>query len=583
MKKRKGFFKEIQKAERPYEFWMEENEEWRGDRSDAASVKDFLRRFTVIRPQNTVNDPDCEARLSYYEEQGEYDLIYCDDDVVRDGIRTDPFFRPEYGPETFPAYSSIPCLYAVRNEILDEYGDDFLRHIRKDRILHIPEVLCHFVKTRPVIKNEYEESLKTEYEAPVSVVILSKDHPEMLKKCVESILNSDPPKGTEIIVIDNGSSAENKKLYRKLQKERGFDYYSKTCEFNFSKLCNLGAQRGTGEFLLFLNDDIEVSGVGRHFIQRLEGQAIKEHAGAVGMKLLYPESRCIQHCGITLQRSGPSHKLCGFLDENEYYFGYNRKTVNVTAVTGACLCVRRSLFDRVNGFDENLPLAYNDVDLCLRFMNRGFFNICINDIYLYHCESATRKNDLDDREAYRKLKEYRDYFAGRHRQFVEKRDPFLNINITDTRADFGIDVMQDWEESGVQIEAERITQEPVYVKKGLICNADGMEYRLSDAYLNEDYFEAFGWIFFKRKKIRDYTPAVIVSRGDRRVLFNAARTFRDDVEKTFPGKENACMSGFHTRISRRALEIEGFSGHMKVTPVLRDKKGRIYTGELENG
>ncbi len=576
--KRKGFTEEIKKAERPYEYWLERNEPWRGEKADGRMVKDFLERFELLRPAGTVNDPDCLARFSCYEEQGEYDIIYCDDDVVKDGVRTDPFFRPEYSPETFKAFSDLPGLIAVRKEFLDKYGEDFARYVEPGRALHIPEVLCHFVKERPVGISEENDSEESG-NARVSIVILSKDHPGMLRRCVESILASDPPEGTEIITVDNGSDAESKKLYKTLQKERKIVYIYNPEDFNFSRLCNMGAQKATGEFLLFLNDDIEVPVLGKHFIQRLVGQAGKKHAGAVGMKLLYPESRCIQHCGIFMQKSGPSHKLCGCPDENEYYFGWNRKIVNVTAVTGACLCLRKELFERLGGFDEKLPLAYNDVDLCIRLMNRGFINICINDMYLYHLESASRRDDLKDREAFSKLKEYRDYFAGRHREFIAKKDPYLNLNITDTRADFGVDVSQDWEESGVRLETTIPEREPVYVKKGLFCNTDRMTYRLNDEYLNEDFFEASGWIFFKRKKIEDFKPAILISSDGKSVLFEATRTFRKDVEDVYPRKRNACMSGFHTRVSRKVLELEGFSGHLQATPVLIDRKGRIFTCE----
>ncbi len=584
MRRGKRFFTQIQKAERPYEYWVEHCEEWRGEKEDRIAVKDFLKVYEMIRPEGTVGDPDCLQRFALQAEQGDYDLIYCDDDVVKNGVRTDPFFRPEYGPETYESYRYIPGLVAVKREILDEYGKDFAEHVRPERMLHIPEVLCHFVKERPADGYaEESDEYARESNDTVSIIILSKDHPELLSRCVDSILSSDPPKGTEIITVDNGSNLENRKLYRDLQRENKIGYFHKPCEFNFSALCNLGAGMAKGQFLIFLNDDVQIPKVSKHFIQRLLAQAKKEHAGAVGMKLLYPESRDIQHCGICLQKSGPSHILCGLPDEREYYFGFNRKTVNVTAVTGACLCIRKSLFDRVRGFDENLPLAYNDVDLCIRLMNRGFVNICINGMYLYHYESATRKKDTLDRAAYEKLKGYREYFAGRHREFIVKKDPFVNPNLTDTRADMSINIEQDWEKSGVEIESGIPEGKIVYVKKGLLCHSDSSVYRISDAYLNEDFFEASGWIFFKRKKIAAYEPAILVSSGEKKVLFDAVRTFRKDVEEVFRRKKDACMSGFYTRVSRKILELEGFSGHMDVTPVLKDKKGRIYICGQRNG
>lgn len=584
MRRGKQFFTQIQKAERPYEYWIAHNEEWRGEKEDPSAIKGFLSRFEMKRVRNTVGDPDCLQRFALYAEQGDYDLIYCDDDVVKNGVRTDPFFRPRYSPETYESYRHIPGLCAVRKEIAAEYGEDFHRHISPDRVLHIPEVLCHFVKERPA--DGYEASDidgKQELEDTVSLIILSKDHPDLLQRCVASVLSSDPPKNTEIITVDNGSSPENRKLYRKLQKEYGIRYVQETRQFNFSALCNLGAGMAKGAYLIFLNDDVEIPRVSKHFIQRLLGQAKKDHAGAVGMKLLYPESRNIQHCGIFLQKSGPSHVLCGLPDEEEHYFGFNRKTVNVTAVTGACLCIRKTLFDRVRGFDENLPLAYNDVDLCIRLMNRGFMNICINGMYLYHYESATRKKDTHDRNAYEKLKGYREYFAGRHREFIAEKDPFLNPNLTDKRGDMSIDVDQDWEKSGVEIESERTEGRIVRVKKGILLNSDTTAYRICDAYLNEDFFEASGWIFFVRKRIEAYRPAILVSSGEKCVLFDAVRTFRKDVEEVFGKKKNACMSGFYTRVSRKVLELEGFSGHMDVTPALLDKKGRIYICDHGNG
>ncbi len=579
MKKRRGFKREIKIAERPYEYWLETSEDWRGEKHDRNREKAFLEHFEILRPENSVNDPDMIDRFSLYEEGGEYDVIYCDDDEVRDGIRIRPFFRPEYGPETFAAFRQYPCLYAVRKEFYDKWGDSWEKHIKPDRILHIPEVLCHFVKERPLLTGEEAEQKKPEADdEEVSIIILSKDHPELLERCVTSIYESDPPEETHIIVVDNGSSSENRKKYRRLQRENKIDYVTKTSEFNYSALNNYGEKRAFGRYLIFMNDDIEVPPEqGRHFIQRLAGQASKEYAGAVGIKLLYPGSRDIQHCGITMQLSGPAHKLCGYSDEEIYYFGINRKTVNFAAVTGACLCIKKDLFEKLNGFDEKLPLAYNDVDLCIRLLKRGFYNICINDIYLYHHESASRRDDITDVGAYKKLKGYRMYFYERHREYLSEGDPYLNMNLTKTGLDYCVDVKEEWETSGIEIEAEE--DKKTKRVKGILYNVDSMKYRLSDAYLNEDFFEASGWIFFQKRRIEDYTPGVLISSDEKKVLFPAVRTFRKDVEEVFPKKRNACMSGFYSRISYKALELEGFAGRMDMMPVLRDKKGRIFISE----
>ena len=207
----------------------------------------------------------------------------------------------------------------------------------------------------------------------VSVIIPSKDHPEVLEKCLRSFRNKTQYRYYEWIVVDNGSSEENREKMEALQKVYGFTYIYEPMPFHFSKMCNLGEKKAKGDLLLLMNDDIEI--IEGSWLERMAGQALLPHVGAVGAKLWYAGTEKIQHAGVTNLKIGPSHKLVTFPDEEDYYFGRNRVTYNVAAVTAACLMVSRQKYERVGGLDESLPIAYNDVDFCFKLLEAGYVNV----------------------------------------------------------------------------------------------------------------------------------------------------------------------------------------------------------------
>lgn len=234
----------------------------------------------------------------------------------------------------------------------------------------------------------------------VSILIPSKDHPEILRRCVESIREYDQKKTGcdtgceikyEIIVIDNGSGEDNRRLYEACAEELGYRYEYRPMEFNFSRMCNLVAGLACGDYYLFLNDDMEVVSAG--WMEKLLEFAALSHVGAVGAKLLYPDTTLIQHAGITNMYEGPAHKLLKYDDRAEYYGGRNRGVWDVIGVTAACLMISKDKFDLAGGFAEELKVAYNDVDFCFRLHQRGLFNVVRNDLILYHHESLSRGND----------------------------------------------------------------------------------------------------------------------------------------------------------------------------------------------
>ena len=237
----------------------------------------------------------------------------------------------------------------------------------------------------------------------VSIVIPSKDNPAVLSNCIHSLLEQTEYQNFEIIVIDNGSNDKNRKkilqMQRQLKEEYAFRYLYMPMAFNFSAMCNIGAGEAKGKYLLFLNDDMEI--VREDWLSVMAAKAAKSYVGAVGAKLLYPDSDKIQHLGITNIHLGPAHKLQFSSDKKEYYHGINRCAVNVSAVTGACLLLRREVFDEIGGFEEKLQVAFNDVELCFHLQRAGYRNVCCNQTFLYHHESLSRGFDAGEEKVAR--------------------------------------------------------------------------------------------------------------------------------------------------------------------------------------
>ncbi len=573
--------KELEKFRDPYGFWLEEHEKWRGDESPKKQQDRFLSEYILQIPDGTVNDPDMISRFARYASRGDFDLIYCDEDIIRDGKRTDPYFKPDYSPDTEESFDYIGGLRAYGRSYL-ERAEEGNTALRGDRVCHIPEVLCHYLAERdmeyPKEKNGGADMFVDRFDESVSVIILSKDHPDLVRTCLESLTGSGLPDKTELILIDNGSREHNRDRYERIAEEFHVRYCYEPMEFNYSRLCNLGAQIAAGRYLLFLNDDIEVPEEASGFVMRLCRKAAGPDIGAVGIRLRYPETDRIQHCGITILKTGPSHKLCGYDDSVSYEHGINRHDINVAAVTGACLCIRADLFRETGGFDNNLPLAYNDVDLCLRLLERGYYNVCMNSMYLYHHESATRADDRTDLPAYERLKEYRAYFEDRHQQLLEEGDPFYSPNLTKTGLDYKVDVSFRWEKSGVERKPLKKVRE-AGKSRNILSHADSVVYRLNDAYGNEDFFEFTGWILKGKKRASGYGVGALAVCGDKRLVFSGERVYRKDVADAFPEEKDACMAGVCVRIARQEFEAMGMTGICEMYPVLIEKNGKIHKGE----
>lgn len=317
---------------------------------------------------------------------------------------------------------------------------------------HISEILFHcedvseqdkFLQTSPYLQERRREKLKEFREqwmpvrengdisvSPlVSVIIPSKDHPDILRTCLEGCRKTmDVP--CEIIIVDNGSNEENRRKIELLAAGMNAEDFSviyqyQPMEFHFSRMCNLGAEAARGAFLLFLNDDVELCEPG--CIMEMAMLANQSYTGAVGMKLYYPDSTRIQHAGITNLPMGPVHKL-QFSDDNTcYYYNTNRGYRNMEAVTGACLMVKADRFAEAGGFSQELPIAFNDVDLCYTLGEQGYWNVCMNRVHAYHHESLSRGEDESEEKLARLRRECRKLYD-RHPD-MEGKDRFYSIHL----------------------------------------------------------------------------------------------------------------------------------------------------------
>ncbi len=433
-------------------------------------------------------DNALEAMAARLNENPELDFIYSDEDkMTEDGSALCyPFYKPDWSPDYFLNIMYTCHFSLYRREIAMRiggipYGCDgaqdyaftlrFTEETTPARIAHIPQILYHWrlrvgsiaenpeakpyaqtgvikAKTDALARRglsgdvewigdnfQYRVNYEWDPWPKVSAVVLSKDHPDVLRRCLASIREKTEYPDYEILVVDNGSCATAKAQYEALCAEMDAQYIYEKMPFNFSKSCNLGASKAAGGLLLFLNDDTEV--ISPVWMKRMAGQALVPHAGAVGAKLLYPGGTRIQHVGVVSLESGPGHAYGGADDAQVFDYGINRSDINVLMVTGACLMVTREKFDEIGGWDERFPEAYNDCDFCMRLYEKGYFNCLRNDAVLYHYESLTRGSDVirpakkaSMQAAWRLLYRLHPQFRG--------SDPFYNPAYNPVSADYTV-------------------------------------------------------------------------------------------------------------------------------------------------
>ena len=409
------------------------------------------------------------------------DLLYTDEDKKDlKNKRVEPFFKPDWSPDLLLSLNYVCHLTVVRRSLIERAGGfrsgfegaqdyDLVLRVTEltNRIAHIPLPLYSWRKvpgsaatradTKPYAREAAKKALSEALDRRgvqgtvtdgygsyyhvryrikgtplVSIIIPTRDRVDLLKRCIESIESCTLYKNYEIIIVDNGSVDPTTINYLKSTRHRviRFDW-----PFNFSSINNFAAKHSKGDHLLFLNNDIEV--LDEHWLEAMLEHSQRPEVGMVGALLLYPPERTshgpsrIQHAGVIIGVGGVAgHAFKCLPADRENYFNLHRVVRNCSAVTAACCMISQSAFEEVGGFDENLKVAFGDVDLCLRLREKGYLVIYTPYAVLYHHETATRGtlHPMEDE----------DYVVAKWRDAIFKGDPYYNPNLTLLREDYSI-------------------------------------------------------------------------------------------------------------------------------------------------
>lgn len=411
------------------------------------------------------------------------DLIYSDEDCIDvDGIRHSPRFKSDWNEDLMLSSDLFTGLGAYRTEVFVSSGgrdqrhgaasnyDMTLRclsHTSRDRILHIPRVLYHSRAQSdsiqdPVVRRNARDASRMavvrhlsragvqatvsstdygrhiQYPLPekvplVTLVIPTRNGFELLSRCVNSIIEKTRYRAFEIIIVDNGSDdPETLDYMERLSIDHGVRILRDDRPFNYSALNNRAIDIARGEFVALVNNDVEI--IDGDWLDEVVGHALRPEVGVVGVKLLYSNGT-VQHAGVIVGLSGCADHLHRGLGRDEP--GYQARAVttqSLSAVTGACLVVRRSLYLQLGGLNEHdLAVAFNDVDFCLRVRQAGYTVLWTPHAVLYHHESATRGRD-DTVEKIARANREIDYMR-QHWPDLIANDPAYNPNLSLDRFD----------------------------------------------------------------------------------------------------------------------------------------------------
>ena len=428
---------------------------------------DIIPKFALYEIVKTIN------------ENPDVDFIYTDEDKIleENEKRISPHFKQDYAIDTLRSYNYICHFSIFKKELMDKLGgfnsefdgsqdyDLILRATEQAKhIVHIPKILYNWrisstsvasgAAAKPYayeaakrailasierhgihgakvedsrIIGLYKVTYPVKGEPKISIIIPNKDHKKDLKRCIKSILKS-TYKNYEIIIVENNSKEKNIfKYYKKLEKNPNIKI--EKCEmsiFNYSKLNNYGASKANGEYFVFLNNDTKI--ITNNWLETIISNCQREEIGAIGAKLIYKNKR-IQHAGVVLNLTGTAgHVNWNEKENNPGYFGRIMIQQNVSAVTGALLGVSKKNFDQVNGFDETFPIAYNDVDFCLKIQDIGKLITYNPYIEAYHYESQSRGYE-DTEEKQKRLKKEENKLKKKWKKYFDVTDKYYSPNI----------------------------------------------------------------------------------------------------------------------------------------------------------
>lgn len=379
--------------------------------SEIAPMVDWDSDWLLLLRAGDRIGPGAEKLYAQASTESQTSIFYADDDELdAAGKRTSPHFKPRWNPELFRHhdYLSASCLLKVSRQDFEASATSENWIAELTRIAaesspphHLPFLLHHRItRPRPVIAPPL---LSTNALPPISIIIPTRNGTELLRTCLQGLSRTDYP-DMEVIIVDNDSSEESTlALFAELDPDI-YSVLKHSGPFNYSAINNAAVRRARHPVLCFLNNDIEM--LDADWLKALVPHALRNDIGAVGPMLLYPDG-AVQHAGVVLGVGGGAAHAHRSLDpEAEGYFRRHALPQIVSAVTGACLVVKRDRFDEAGGFDEcHFPVAFNDVDLCLKLTRLGYASFYEPRARLMHHESKSRGNDRDPVGASRLAKE----------------------------------------------------------------------------------------------------------------------------------------------------------------------------------
>ncbi len=415
------------------------------------------------------------------------DVIYTDEDKVTTDLSEhfQPHLKPDFSLDLLRSNNYICHFFIVRREILEKTGgfrkefdgaqdhDLIFRCVEQAReIAHIPEILYHWrthkasTADNPASKMYAFDAGKRAIEAHldrmgvkgivshtkdlgffrvkypiqgsplISVIIPNKDEEPTLRACIDSIREKTTYKNYEILIIENNStSKEIFQYYKELSGQENIRIFNWKKEFNYSAINNYGASKARGEYLLFLNNDVTV--ITPDWMEEMLGVCQRKEVGAVGVKLLYPDNT-IQHAGCVIGIGGIAGHM--FVDMPADRTGYLHKASilqDMSAVTAACMMMKRKAFEEAGGFTEELAVAFNDVDLCLKVRKEGYLIVYDPYAQLYHMESKTRGEE-DSEKKLRRFQTEIEYMRCHWLDILKNGDPYYNKNLSLTKWNYSL-------------------------------------------------------------------------------------------------------------------------------------------------
>ena len=414
------------------------------------------------------------------------DFIYSDENTFHETPADAywPHYKPDFAPDTLRSYNYICHFTVFKKSLLEKAGGGFRKEFdgsqdydiilrlteQASHITHIPQVLYYWrahkdstaadIASKPytmdaakkaisehldrtglkgtvtdsVIPSTYKVQYEIEGKPLISIIIPNKDHTDDLDKCLRSIREKSTWSNWEVIVVENNST-ENAtfEYYRKAQEDSRIRVIRWEKEFNYSAINNFGVRESKGEYILLLNNDIEV--ITPDWMEQMLMFAQRKDVGAAGAMLYYPDDT-VQHAGVILGIGGVAGHAHKYFKRGDYGYA-SRMTIaqNMSAVTAACILMPRKVWDEVGGLDEGFAVAFNDVDLCMKIRKAGYLIVWTPYAELYHYESKSRGLE-DNPEKQKRFKGEIDRFISRWGKELADGDPYYNPNLTLVTEDF---------------------------------------------------------------------------------------------------------------------------------------------------